>query len=424
MVVQLDSLTSRSIFPFGQWRQQPRRAPQQDEHSTQIDVKNICAALRRARPEFEIGSGAGARQGPSLAPVVSSSLVAKQRNTMTQPSLSPTPPRSKSSTNLRANQPPPQPRRSSQPASPSLLTSSLSALTFVTLELPEPLTPIVLPFRPHYKSKPPSPRPKRVRPLSDTDGPLTSTLPSKKRRLRRDLITSRLSQPFSQPATHILNRDGPASDKRFAKLATLINGGRLQHPPPTLRRVAMRNRLRLRVEDDAKQRGDRAVPVVAWNVIMGLRTGEGFGGFRGEARRVLSPPSSPEGPGRPKRVGDGLGHGGPGKMWPMLPGARVPLPPSSLSPARTTERQRQKTPEPTDSPRPRPVEDHEDDDEGCAFPGSGMWETALGDDVYSDFGAMFGGGSGSDGEGDSDGEIEENYEDYMDELDGIPFNAR
>ncbi|PHH69235.1 hypothetical protein CDD82_7904 [Ophiocordyceps australis] len=47
---------------------------------------------------------------------------------------------------------------------------------------------------------------KRRRSKLDVDGPNTATLSSKKRRLRMNLVTSRLSQPFSAPATHIHSR--------------------------------------------------------------------------------------------------------------------------------------------------------------------------------------------------------------------------
>lgn len=48
---------------------------------------------------------------------------------------------------------------------------------------------------------------KRCRPLSDVDGDNSLSLHCKKRRLRLILITSRLSQPFSLPPTHIVYRD-------------------------------------------------------------------------------------------------------------------------------------------------------------------------------------------------------------------------
>jgi len=64
------------------------------------------------------------------------------------------------------------------------------------------------------------------------------------------------------------------------------------------------------------------------------------------------------------------------------------------------------------------------DDDGVAFPTSeheSRYEDEP-DDVYADFGLIFGNG-GADGEA-SDDESGEHFEDYMDDLDGIPWNAR
>lgn len=105
---------------------------------------------------------------------------------------------------------------------------------------------------------------KRKRPLSDVDGVDTANLPVKKRRLRLHLITSRLSRPFSVPATHILNREaiagGSGEGKRFVKLTAYITARRAavsaaqhtttNHNPSSvdlLRRAAILNRVRLAV---------------------------------------------------------------------------------------------------------------------------------------------------------------------------------
>ena len=50
------------------------------------------------------------------------------------------------------------------------------------------------------------PQRKRSRDLTDVDGDNSDTVQRKKRRLRRDLITSRLSRPYASPATHIISR--------------------------------------------------------------------------------------------------------------------------------------------------------------------------------------------------------------------------
>ena len=48
---------------------------------------------------------------------------------------------------------------------------------------------------------------KRSRALADVDGDHSDTRQRKKRRLRRELITSRLSRPYASPATHIISRN-------------------------------------------------------------------------------------------------------------------------------------------------------------------------------------------------------------------------
>ena len=50
------------------------------------------------------------------------------------------------------------------------------------------------------------PPPKRIRSTTDVDGEGSGSVHSKKRRLRLDLVTSRLSQPFATPTTNIVTR--------------------------------------------------------------------------------------------------------------------------------------------------------------------------------------------------------------------------
>ncbi len=67
------------------------------------------------------------------------------------------------------------------------------------------------------------------------------------------------------------------------------------------------------------------------------------------------------------------------------------------------------------------------DDDECAFLTSDLdyqYDPSDPDDVYADFGVIFGGGGG-DGGSEDDGDSEEDgLEDYMDHLDGIPLLAR
>lgn len=51
--------------------------------------------------------------------------------------------------------------------------------------------------------------PKRVRPRADVDGEGSEDAQNKKRRLRLDFITSRLSRPYALPTTHIASRGEP-----------------------------------------------------------------------------------------------------------------------------------------------------------------------------------------------------------------------
>jgi hypothetical protein len=77
---------------------------------------------------------------------------------------------------------------------------------------------------------------KRRRALSDVDG--SSVGAKKKRRLRRHLITSRLSRPYSAPATNIVGRGTSGSASRIMKR---------EEGKYTLRRAAIMNCLRKRI---------------------------------------------------------------------------------------------------------------------------------------------------------------------------------
>jgi hypothetical protein len=87
---------------------------------------------------------------------------------------------------------------------------------------------------------------KRRRPLWDVDGGTSEG--KKKRRLRLNLITSRLSRPFSIPATNIV-------DRGISKIAIWAKGRRLDKS--LLRKAAIMNRVRNRL-DAAKATARRA----------------------------------------------------------------------------------------------------------------------------------------------------------------------
>ncbi|KAI0976475.1 hypothetical protein F4678DRAFT_227670 [Xylaria arbuscula] len=100
-------------------------------------------------------------------------------------------------------------------------------------------------------------QPKRIRTSDDVDGPGTAALSCKKRRLLLHLVTSRLSRPFSLPATHILIResgDNMPVLHRIQQLAAL--GARPRQKGALLvRKAAILNRVRIGVRQAAVSRG-------------------------------------------------------------------------------------------------------------------------------------------------------------------------
>lgn len=289
---------------------------------------------------------------------------------------------------------------------------------------------------------------KRRRALSDVDGPNTGVLCCKKRRLRRFLITSRLSQPFSQPASHILNRESVASgDKRFLKLAAIMNARRIRSPhataansatavpppPEAVWRAAMANRFRKRIiSDTAMGRSIAGAPVQLMN----------------SARLVLVPVSMAASMAAVRINANANANSA------YMPGQKVPSTNASenqmsanigrnanisITPRRARSH--------STSPRLRPVKDKDsryklaeedyprpslvDDDSDCAFPTSEHGSRYEDDDyddeddrpddeVYADFSVLF----GSSGDDTDWGGNEEGLDDYMDELDGIAHLPR
>ncbi|KAK3994223.1 hypothetical protein QBC44DRAFT_48692 [Cladorrhinum sp. PSN332] len=301
---------------------------------------------------------------------------------------------------------------------------------------------------------PPPPRPnlKRRRPDTDVDGVNTASLGCKKRRLLRHLITSRLSQPFSSPATHILNREGVASgDKRFLKLAAIMSARRIQlqgsqppHPNPSsmLRRHAMHNCYRVRMTAEGAVMGSAVVPRTA----VPLQQQQPNVGIPGPMIGVAArfPPTGPAlAATRPGVLGNPVLAQTPisdASRAPPMAGLQAPLPPVVSSPSALLQpppgpaQPRLRVPSPRLIPVRSPelrvtrpalsLDDLDDlDDDGMAFPTS-EHESRYEDepeDVYADFGLIFGGGAEGDGSSDDEGD---HFEDYMDDVDGIPWNAR
>ncbi|KAI5919013.1 hypothetical protein F4810DRAFT_524385 [Camillea tinctor] len=251
-------------------------------------------------------------------------------------------------------------RRKSKPDSPALPPSPCPAHPPASHHHhpPPPPSPSC-PVPP--SSSPPTPR-KRPRPAHDVDGPGTHTLPIKKRRLRLSLVTSRLSRPFSSPATHIRVRESiSAARGRLLLFLRVMAGRRGRVGGGALRKAAILNRV---------VRGRRG------RLGMGINQGVGMG-LETEAREEQMTPKPP-------------------------PPAMVP------------------SPSPSSPPQRMEVSPAEEESE-ISFPGSAVRyadlsdedEDGTGDDVYADFGVLFGPGAGA-GESKS-----ADYDGYLDELDGI-----
>ncbi|OHW98531.1 hypothetical protein CSPAE12_02757 [Colletotrichum incanum] len=276
-----------------------------------------------------------------------------------------------------------------------------------------------------FLRQPPSPKfEKRQRAKSDVDGPYTAALSCKKRRLRLHLITSRLSQPFSLPATHIINREAIASgDKRFVKLAAVatstdVGKQGINREGSIMLRAAVLNRVRLRVRNEATLRGDLVVAVAAANAAV-LHHGQQLAtGARFVAQSsALAEQRQQTSPARVVLLRPGIS--------PSTPHLANCLPASSRTPQSSRILPKSPRLHPTRSPVLAPsgamLEDMEDDgllafptaDHDCSY----AWADDDLEDVYSDFGAIFG-GPAEKGEMEND---DHSYEEYLDELDGISW---
>ncbi|KAK3313563.1 hypothetical protein B0H66DRAFT_356289 [Apodospora peruviana] len=357
----------------------------------------------------------------------------------------------------------PRPSKSmSRPLSSSVLSTNVSASTTTTSSKstiqPNPSTPLstfvfgqivpkgtkILTFPIEEQVQSPRAALKRRRPDTDVDGPNTASLSCKKRRLLRHLITSRLSQPFSLPATHIINRECVASgDKRFLKLAAILaarrlNSGGAQQPPQLhpslsslLRRAAVINRCRLRVRAEAAERSDAEVANLAGNAVL-LQQSHGIGSVVGAGFPLATPPASACSPTPIIRVAyQGQPHvlSKTGIVWSSPPNSSLVLHPTEptgplLRPPPSPRPIALRSPEPRSSRPLMDVNELDDlDDEIVAFPTS-EYESRYdddSDDVYTDFSVIFGSGEGDMSDEETSNE---HVEDFMDDLDGIPWNAR
>ncbi|KAM0321404.1 hypothetical protein ACHAQA_010120 [Verticillium albo-atrum] len=251
------------------------------------------------------------------------------------------------------------------------------------------------------------------------------------------VMVTPLPIPFSLPATHIINRDAVAAgDKRFTKLAASADANK--RCPSTqsslVRRAALLNRVRLRLRNEVSERGNVFMAVTAARAALIQREqqaatggrflavsipGAGQPGARPPPNRIIMVRSGGVGP-VPSDV-PSQGQIG----TPLLPG------PSALRAVDTLVGRSTAPPviRPGRSPILGPADastEEVGEDEEMAFPEDmGRYGSADDDDddtgdVYSDFGAIFGGPR----EGDFSDDDEHSYEEYLDELDGISWVGR
>ncbi|KAI0127304.1 hypothetical protein BJ170DRAFT_368682 [Xylariales sp. AK1849] len=270
---------------------------------------------------------------------------------------------------------------------------------------------------------------KRHRATHDVDGPGTGHLPCKKRRLRLRLITSRLSQPFSLPATHILNREADEDTpvlSRFVKFAAL-GAKKAGHQTALVRKAAILNRVRLNVRQAAVTRGhDRIYRMAGMGVMahgLQLVTASEGAMFPGRSGEQVPGPIVPRA-WRPHTTA--LNASASARIslapTPIVEASREsfrPPPAPRLAPLQDDAIPRNMPPPPTNIMTPM-VE--EEDESSFPAPDLDTRYADLNDDdmdgVYADFGVLFGGGSGSPERSDEDDHF---YEEYLDEVDGITW---
>ncbi|KAI1121542.1 hypothetical protein F5Y10DRAFT_98382 [Nemania abortiva] len=341
---------------------------------------------------------------------------------------------------------------------------------------------------------------KRIRTPDDVDGPGTAGLAVKKRRLLLRLVTSRLSRPFSLPATHILIRESgdnmPVLHRIQQLAATTLGARRAGHQSALVRKAAILNRVRIGVRQAAVSRGHTIMADLAarGNALdhglllvttpaagaMGAMfpvVGRADGGNatpRGVGLgSVLIPPvwrphttsfHPPIGPGHQQQHGHNYNYSysyGVGAMnrVDMRHTSTSQVPQTSASatthhipraipprhkesrvaePAWSAPRQHDPPPVLHLHPHPHPHPHHtpaeiSDEEDNTAFPAASFRDRYADlsdddmDDVYADFGVLFGSGGARSPEARAAGPAgpveEQFYEEYLDELDGIPWIA-
>lgn len=279
---------------------------------------------------------------------------------------------------------------------------------------------------------------KRSRCISDVDGFNTGDLSVKKRRLRADLITSRLSQPYSQPATHILNREGQeAGDKRFLKMATSVDmTRRIAHLHATsFLRFSLMNCLRQRLSQEQHVRKhEQEIAAITSKATSksslkpptlqdlaasrSLRIAPTCSGLAGPQGLISLTKPQPN-----HQAPKSFQHSKPTSCRLSKPAA-LPLPVGDVAATKKRTSPRLfpiRSPELRPTVHVPPLDDLEEDSFAYMHPAYDDWDDA-GDDqdsVYSDFSVVF----GQNGEN-SNEEEDRSYEEYLDELDGICWMSR
>ncbi|KAK4131538.1 hypothetical protein BT67DRAFT_152109 [Trichocladium antarcticum] len=422
MEVHLEPIT-QALDQHGPWRFQDTRL-HQDQRLQTATIPGLNDRLRQISRASRADCHLSARAS-DVAVSVSKPLRPMLQDSA-NPALSTPAPTAVTTTDKTA--------RSLFPATPHLVFTR--TIPSEELLLRFPLRELSAHHRPHLK---------RPRPTSDVDGHNTASVGCKKRRLLRHLITSRLSQPFSLPATHILNREAVATgDKRFKLTAMMaarkLNSPVMPPPPPPpppqqqqpnpstwLRRAAVLNSLRLRAgaETAARAKTQAAHPVAVFQQQPPGHGAAGAGGRyfvdpAGARQHAVPPPAAAisRGSDAPPQASPGPGPGGGAAALPCL---RIPSP--QLRPLRSPELRVTRPPVPLEDLQDLDAAD-DDEEEGMAFPTSAH-ESRYGDEpeeVYADFSVIFGGGGDGDADDDEGGPSGgDHFEDYMDDLDGIPW---
>lgn len=269
---------------------------------------------------------------------------------------------------------------------------------------------------------------KRARESHDVDGPGTGSLPCKKRRLRLQLITSRLSLPFSLPATHILNRESEEDTpviSRFVKRAAMASK-KAGHQTTLVRKAAILNRIRLNIRQAAASRGHergwRMTEMGALGHSIQLVTDSTGAMFPGRSGEQVPGPIVPR-IWRPHTTSPAaaVGLSTLASLAAEVGKAEDPKMPEAPELPMTAPSQVMEPPEPPPTSIMTPMAGADEDEASFPSPDMDYRYADLSDDdmddVYADFGVLFGGRAESPEKSREDGF----YEEYLDEVDGITW---